>query len=321
MAVYAIAQSRFAVANNKGSNNMPAIERRTTVQSLQRGLEILTAVAHAGRPLGITELSRQFGLAKGSISRIVTTLQQQAFLVRDPETAKYRLGMKVWELGNGALARLDVRELARPVMESLNTATQETVHLTVLTESDRMVFLEKLDSTRAVRPNVELGAPHPAFCTANGKAMLAYLPKPRVDRLLRGRLRQFTDTTITLKSDLLTHLDTVRRLGYAVNRGEYRADVSGIAAPVRNHEGVAAAALGISVPSNRMNDELIGELSPRLVKAARQISTALGFVDDAASRPLGVGVAPAIAPSPRRLARAVSAGADANGARQTRRAT
>lgn len=251
-------------------------KRKTTVQSLQRGLEILVAVAQADRALGITELSRQFGLAKGSISRLVATLAQQSFLTRDPETAKYRLSTRVWELGVGALSQLDVRSIARPVMDTLNAATQETVHLTVLTESDEMVFLDKLDSTRAVRPNVELGATLPPYCVANGKAMLAFLPKARVDRVLRGKLRQFTNTTITLKGELLAHLGTVRRLGYAVNRGEYRADVSGLAAPICDHTGLAVAALGVSVPSNRMTPELIRDLAPRVVASAREISSALG---------------------------------------------
>src|SRR3990170_6463184 len=101
-------------------------KRKTTVQSLQRGLEILVAVAQAKRALGITELSQQFGLAKGSISRLVATLVQQSFLTRDPETAKYRLSTRVWELGVGAVSQLDVRGIARPVMETLNAATQET---------------------------------------------------------------------------------------------------------------------------------------------------------------------------------------------------
>ena len=250
--------------------------RRTTVQSLQRGLEILVAVAQANRALGITELSQQFGLAKGSISRLVTTLVQQSFLTRDPETAKYRLSTRVWELGIGALSQLDVRGIARPVMVTLNAATRETVHLTVLTESNEMVFLDKLDSTRAVRPNIELGAALPAYCVANGKAMLAFLPRTRVDRALRGKLRQFTNTTVTRKSELLAHLDTVRRMGYAVNRGEYRPDVAGVAAPICDHTGLAVAALGVSVPSNRMTPDLIADLAPRVVASAREISSALG---------------------------------------------
>ncbi|MSP98506.1 MAG: IclR family transcriptional regulator [Betaproteobacteria bacterium] len=251
-------------------------KRKTTVQSLQRGLEILVAVAQANRALGITELSRQFGLAKGSISRLVATLAQQSFLTRDPETAKYRLSTRIWELGIGALSQLDVRGVARPAMEALNAATRETVHLTVLTESDEMVFLDKLDSTRAVRPNIELGTTLPAYCVANGKAMLAFLPKARVDRALRGKLRQFTNTTISRKSELLAHLDSVRRLGYAVNRGEYRADVSGLAAPICDHTGLAVAALGVSLPSNRMTADWIRDLAPRVMASARQVSAALG---------------------------------------------
>jgi DNA-binding IclR family transcriptional regulator len=252
------------------------------VQSLQRGLEILVAVADAEQPLGISELSRQFGLAKGSISRLVTTLAQQEFLTRDPATAKYHVGIKVWQLGNGAMSRLDVRAIARPIMVELNTLTQETVHLTVITDSDEMVFLDKLDSTLAVRPNIALGAPHPVYCAANGKAMLAFLPKPRVDGALRGKLRKYTDATITRKAQLMKELDKVRRLGYAVNRGEYRADVSGLAAAIRNHTGFAVAALGISVPTSRMTSELVDDLAPRLLRSAAQISRALGFLGDVA---------------------------------------
>jgi DNA-binding IclR family transcriptional regulator len=118
---------------------------------------------------------------------------------------------------------------------------------------------------------------------ANGKAMLAFLPKARVDRVLRGTLRRFTDTTIRRKGELLAHLDIVRRLGYAVNRGEYRVDVWGLAAPICDRTGIAVAALGISVPSNRMTQELIKDLAPRLVKSAQQISSALGQRSDPAS--------------------------------------
>lgn len=262
---------------------MTGSKRKTKVQSLQRGLEILAAVARADRPLGITDLSRQFGLAKGSISRLVATLVEQSFLTRDPETAKYRLSMKLWELGNGAVSRLDIRDIARPVMEALNGATQETVHVTMLTERDEMVFLDKLDSPRAVRPNIAVGAHLPAYCVANGKAMLAFLPKARVDRVLHGKLRQFTPVTVTRKSELLAQFDEIRRIGYAVNRGEYRVDVGGVAAPIRDHTGFAVAALGISVPSQRMTRELVADLGPRLVKSARQISQALGQRGDLAS--------------------------------------
>lgn len=252
------------------------------MQSLEHGLAILCAVSAAERGMGITDLSRHLGLAKGSISRLVATLARASFLVRDPDTAKYRLSTKVWELGNKAVARLDLRDIARPVLEAVNRATQETTHITVLTDEGQMIFLDKVDSDKAIRPNVQLGAPHPPYCSANGKAMLAYQPEARLNRLLDGNLRQFTRTTITKKGELIAQLEAVRRRGYALNNGEYREDVSGIAAPVFNHTGRVIAALGISVPSNRMTPSLIREVAPHVTQGARDVSEALGRREDAA---------------------------------------
>lgn len=253
-----------------------ALVRRTTVQSLGRGLDILDAIAREDRPLGITDLSRRLGLAKGSVTRLVTTLAQRGCLFRDPETTKYRLGIEVWRLGNAAMPRIDVRTIAHPVMERLNAITAETVHLTVLTEAGEMVFLDKIDSTRAVRPHIELGARLPPHCVANGKAVLAFRPLEQVERLIGPRLQRFTETTITRKEKLLAELDRVRRLGYAVNQGEYLSEASGLAAPIRDHSGLAIAALGISVPTNRLDQALICATAGPLVKGAREISAALG---------------------------------------------
>jgi len=250
--------------------------RRNTVYSLERGLGVLEAVAAANGPIGITELSRQLGLAKGSIARMVATLVQLRYLVRDPETRKYRLGLKLWELGSKSITKLDIRGIARPVMEELHHLTGETVHLTVLSSDSKMVFLDKLDSTKGIRPNVQLGAHLPTHCVANGKAILPFLPESQVEILLSKKLRQFTDTTITKKSELMAALEETRRSGYAVNNGEYRNDVSGVAAAIRDHTNYPAAALGISLPSTRMTPAKSAELGQMVAEYARKISLALG---------------------------------------------
>jgi DNA-binding IclR family transcriptional regulator len=283
----AIAYSDSAVANTK---------RRETVQSVDRGLDVLETISAADRELGITELSRRLGLAKGSVARLVATLARRNCLARNPETAKYRLGMRVFELGQSAVADLDVRKVAQPVMEQLHAATQETVHLTVLTEEGHMVFLDKLDSTKATRPNIQVGARLPPYCVANGKAVLAFRPEAEVKRILRGKLRRFTRTTVTRRRDLLAALDSVRRLGYAVNHGEYRPEVSGVAAPIRDHRGLAVAAVGISIPTVRMSSEVTTDLARLVARAAHQVSLALGQRDDGRAvmkpenpRPAGLG--------------------------------
>ncbi|MHA1554281.1 MAG: IclR family transcriptional regulator [Alphaproteobacteria bacterium] len=258
--------------------------RRNTVQSLERGLGVLEAVSAANGPIGITELSRQLGLAKGSVSRLVTTLVKLNFLVRDPETRKYQLGLKLWELGSKSITRLDIRGVARPVMEELHRVTGETVHLTVLSSEGKMVFLDKLDSTRSIRPNVQLGAHLPVHCVANGKAVLAFLPENQVAAILANRLQRFTDTTITKKGDLMAVVESIRGTGYAVNAGEFREDVSGVAAAICDHTNYAVAALGISLPSSRMTEAEARKLGILVAEKAREISTTLGNQHDEASR-------------------------------------
>ncbi len=246
------------------------------MQSLDRGLGILEELSTAGRPLGITDLSRRLGLSKGSVSRFVTTLVQRNYVLRDPDTAKYRLGLRLIKLGHMAAAKLDIRDLAQPVMARLHAATSETVHLTVLSDEGYMVFLDKLDSNKGTRPNIQLSAHLPPHCVANGKAILAFRPRTEAERILRGNLHRHTKTTITRWPEMQVALDNVRRLGHAENHGEFRDDVSGIAAPIRDHTNLAVAALGISVPTNRMASEHCEKLARLVTAGAREISLAIG---------------------------------------------
>ena len=246
------------------------------MQSLDRGLGILEELSTAGQPLGITDLSRRLGLSKGSVSRFVTTLVQRNYVLRDPDTAKYRLGLRLIKLGHMAAAKLDIRDLAQPVMARLHAATSETVHLTVLSDEGYMVFLDKLDSNKGTRPNIQLSAHLPPHCVANGKAILAFRPRTEAERILRGNLHRHTKTTITRWPEMQVALDNVRRLGHAENHGEFRDDVSGIAAPIRDHTNLAVAALGISVPTNRMASEHCEKLTRLVTAGAREISLAIG---------------------------------------------
>ena len=257
--------------------------RRKTVQSLERGLKVLSVVATSTQPVGITDLSRKLGLAKGSIARLVATLVEQNCLVRDPKAGKYRLGMRIWELGHRALTGLDLHGIARPAMAQLHAATRDTVHLSVLSDAGEMVFLDKIDSTKGIRPDTQLGAHLPPHAVANGKAVLAFRPPAEVERILSGKLHRYTEYTVIGKKEFRAALDETRRLGYAVNYGEFRADVSGVAAPILNHTGIAVAALGLSLPTPATRHDLANELAHLVVKSARDISFALGHRTDGAS--------------------------------------
>lgn len=257
-----------AMANN---------QRRETVQSLERGLEILKVFSTSSEPMGITDISRNLGLAKGSVSRLVKTFVEHGFLQQNQETSKYQLGMGIWELASKVNSGRNITEVARPVLRKLHSQIEETVHLSILNEDNKMVFLEKIESNKDVRPNVQLGANLPPYCVANGKAMLAYRPAVEVKWILRGKLQKYTDKTISSSSTITKNLEQVRQLGYSTNYGEFRADVAGIAAPICDYTGRSVAALGVSVPTSRFTDELINSIALAVVESAKEISMALGL--------------------------------------------
>lgn len=269
-------------------------ERGNTVHSLERGLAVLQVVASAGGPIGITDISRKLGLAKGSVARLVATLVKLDYLVQASDSRKYRLGLKLWELGSRSISRLSVLDVARPVMRELHDETAETVHLTILSDKGTMVFLDKLDSTKGLRPNVEVGAQLPVHCVANGKAMLAFMPRNQVEAVLDGRLQRYTSTTITSKPELAATLAAIRERGYAVNNGEFREDVSGVAAVICNEADAPVAALGISLPSARMSDPLARQLGELVAAKARKISGLLGNPTPGQHAPPGAVRRPAV---------------------------
>ncbi len=255
-------------------------KRSTTVASLKRGLEVLTAIAEKDRPIGITELSRQMGLAKGSLSRIVNTLAQERFIVRDPETARYLSGVRLWELGRRYIENLNIVEVARPFMEEISTRTQEAVHISMLTEDGQMIFLDKIESTLSIRPFVQLGSIHPSYCVALGKALLSMLPSKELKKVLPSELKAYTDNTITDRDELIANLEEARKRGYAVNHAEFRSDLSGIAAAIFDHSNKAIASIGIVLPTSRLSEDLEKRFGEDLSTIAKTISLAMGWRGD-----------------------------------------
>lgn len=269
--MFATLEHRFTMANK---------QRRETVQSLERGLEILKIFSRSSVPLGITELSRNLGLAKGSVWRFVNTFVEHGFLTQNQETSKYQLGIGIHQLASRVPRDNNLLELSRPVLRWLQDEIEETVHIAVLNEENKMVFLEKLESKKDIRPNVQLGANLPPHCVANGKALLAFRSDTDVKWILQGKLQKYTETTITSLNKLMVVLSQVKEKGYSTNYGEFRTDVSGLAAPICDFTGLSIAAIGVSVPTQRMSARLVEALSSPLMVAAGKISNALGHTEE-----------------------------------------
>src|SRR5690606_22020885 len=148
-----------------------------------------------------------------------------------------------WEVGMRVADRMDLRSLAAPHLRRLAELTQETVHLSIL-DGNVVLYLDKIDSPQPVRAYSRVGGRAPAACVATGKAMLAWAHEETLEKI-RAALHPYTPKSLTSSAELDTELERIRSQGYAINRGEWRATVCGLAAPVFNARASVVAAVGI----------------------------------------------------------------------------
>jgi IclR family KDG regulon transcriptional repressor len=255
------------------------ISWREMLASVRKVLTIVDAFTFETPEWSLGDLSAKLQMPKPTLHHMMTTLAQGGWVAQDPRTKRYRLAMRWWEKGWVAVHQLRLREGARPHLEALAKETQETVHLAVLDDTDPryVVYVDKIESDHAVRAYSTVGGRAPSYCVATGKAILANdagVAKP----LLRGTLRRWTPATLVDGARLARDLELTRTRGYSMNLGEYRLDVHGAAAPIRNHEGEVFAAVGISAPAYRLPRKTIDRLAGAVIRAAREISASMGFL-------------------------------------------
>lgn len=242
--------------------------------TVQKAFTILEVLARSDARRGITDLAGELGLSKSNVHRLLSTLIQLGYVVN--EDGRYGPTSKLWELGSLIIGRYDVRRLARPTMEVLARQSGETVHLSVLDEiSCEVVYIDKIESVQAVRAYSEVGGRAPAHCVATGKALLAELPDAAL-LALGGRLTAHARRSITTVQELLRQVAQIRRDRFAVNHGEWRESVRGVASVIRGADGRAAAAIGISGPAGRLTQDFIRRTAPMVVEAGDTVSRLMG---------------------------------------------
>lgn len=249
-------------------------EREYAVQTVERALSILDLFSFSTPERSFTDICHETGLGKATVKRLVYTLERHGYLERQAN-GRYRLGMRLFLLGNVVAENLEVRGRARPHLEKLCDATGETVVLVALRDG-KQVYLEKLEGPGTVRITARVGTVRTPF-HGFGKVILAYLPPDEVERLLPpGELPRFTANTICDKQEFLEHLRTIGQQGYAIDDEEYIEGVVGVAAPVFDNSGRAIAALGVVAPSGRMRGEHLEETICLTKRIGQAVSEALG---------------------------------------------
>ena len=253
----------------------PGAAASLRLRSLNSSLDVLEALSEAGPNVGVSELSRTLGLSKATVHVILTNLCARGYVVKDPATARYGLGLKAWEVGTVAIGSLELPAIARPQLQALADRTGETSHLAVYARGEAL-YLDKVASLNPVQAYTRIGGRAPAHCVATGKALLAHQSPAEIDRLCGLGLHQFTPLTITTASRLRDELEAIRSTGVAINRGEWRQEVVGVAAVIRDHRGEVIAAVGLSGPSYRFSVERALALGPDVRMAADTVSSGLG---------------------------------------------
>jgi IclR family acetate operon transcriptional repressor len=244
---------------------------------LQRGLDIVEYLAACPEPIGIRELAQQLDLSPSTCYRLLQILEERGYVQQDEPSRRWTLWLKPLELGMRRLNGPGLPSLARPHLNELMRATNETAFLGVR-DGDWIVYIDVVLSQQALRTDVTLGSRWPLHSGALGKVLLSGLPDAEIDRILAGPLEAFTPHTIVEPAALRVELDEARVRGYALNHGETVTGVFCAAAPIFDHTRSVVAAIGAAGPEQRISPEARSAMIALVQSEAQQLSARLGYL-------------------------------------------
>jgi IclR family acetate operon transcriptional repressor len=247
----------------------PAVRK---VAAVERALVVLDALGDGSSELGTNEIARRTGINASSVSRLLATLADAGMVERVQATGRYRLGLRLLQLGNAVLARLDLREIARPHLQALVDETGETATLSAPGEQDAFT-VDFVQSAATVQSVARVGRPSIAHATATGKVLLAFGEVP----LPPDPLTAYTERTIVDRATLEAELEKIRRAGYATAAGEREPHLNAVAAPVYGPRDELAAIVGVQGPSSRFGRDAMRAALGSLLPHAHAVSNELGW--------------------------------------------
>ena len=254
------------------------------VKTIERAALILDILGKSSQGFSIKKLSKETGLPKGSVHRLLSSLAYFDYVRQNSNTKNYHLGFKLVELGNHLINQIDLRTEAHPYLIELAERTRETVHMAIL-DNNEALYVDKVDPSQSVDGSRMvcmlslIGARIPTHCSAAGKAILAFMPEETLVSIDRDKgLPRRTENTITDIEELKRHFQLIREQDYAFDDEENEKGVKCVAAPIRDQGGEVIAAMSISVPSTRFRtDTLLATIKDKVVETAMKISQKLGY--------------------------------------------
>jgi len=247
------------------------------IQSVERAADILECFTPTESELSVKDISDRLGLSKSTVHGLIKTLEHRGYLEQRPSDQKYRLGLKLFELGNMVGGGMELRKVASPIIHELVEKLQETVHM-VINDKDEVVYVEKMEGPGALRMYSMIGKRAPLYCTGVGKAMFAFFDEARIERILQDtEFKKFTEFTLDSPEATRHELRKIREQGYAIDDEEIEIGLKCVAAPIFNHEGKVIASISCAGPKHRFSEDKMEMIASVVKDAGLAISRNLGY--------------------------------------------
>ncbi|WP_218511515.1 IclR family transcriptional regulator [Variovorax sp. dw_308] len=266
------------------SETMDEGSDRYNVPALERGLRVLCEFSRENRTLSAPELSRRFDLPRSTVFRLLTTLENMGFVEKADGGRDYRLGLAVLRLGFEYLASLELTQLGTPLLQRLSDDLRTPCNL-VVRDGRFIVYVAKVAPPSPFLSQVSVGTRLPAHATVLGRILLEDLTLPQLRALYpEDKLEVFSPNTPKTVNELFDMVQGDRQRGYVLGEGFFEANISSVAAPVRDHSGHIVAALGATITSDHIDESRIDEMVLRVRSTADDISGLLNYSPASASK-------------------------------------
>ncbi len=248
-------------------------------QSVIKALSLLELFSEEVQELSLKEIAEQSGLPKPTAYRLLSSLHYCGFLIKTKESehdSKYRLGLKLLELGSLVSDQLELTQVAKPYMEELVQKVNEAVHI-VIAHDEHAIYIDKVESNRAIRLYTKVGKSVPLYIGSGPKLLLAYMNDDERATVLRGPLTTLNNEQID-KQKLVKELNDIREKGYAISVDEQDLNTTGVSYPIYNHQKKMVAALTVSGLSSYFEKDNLQYIKEETENTAEQISRSLGYI-------------------------------------------
>ncbi|MBO9479649.1 IclR family transcriptional regulator [Shimia sp. R11_0] len=236
-----------------------------------KALDVLDQVAAFERPVRFGELQEKSIYPKATLYRFLQTLTNQGMLAYDSEHQTYSLGIRLVRLAHAAWTQSSLAPIARPHLDALSQASQETVHLAQL-DASQVLYVDKRNARDPVAMYSQAGKVGPAYCTGVGKVMMAFLDEATLaETIAQQSFHRFTPHTLVSAEELRAELENIRARGYGFDREEHEPGIVCVAVPILSPSGRMLGALSVTGPTSRTSLEQLETWAPHVMETAAQI--------------------------------------------------